>query len=317
MTLPLSYTIASDLRESLRHIDDLRTKVLTTALSPGDEHAFRWEADVARIQGTLALANIKLSRKDIAKTLADRPKHASLLVHGIKHAMDWLGDAWVASSKTVGPSALEELISFVAVGPLSSSKRMIAPSSKPVRQLLEFLENQTEHPVVRAGIALGILSGTIAPPEDPGVAARLLASLFLAKDGLGLRGMSSPEYQWAKESSSYHVALSTIAIEGNLNHWLLFFTQSVEANTANVATEIAIPHRRAGIQLWNLNDRQRAILHLLDDPEVSITNKTVQNRFRVSQITASRDLAKLVTASLLIPHGKGRSVSYTGGLFLG
>lgn len=315
--IPLSYTMSSDLRESLRHIDDLRTKVLTTALSPGNEHAFRWEATLARIQGTLALANIKLSRKDIAKTLATMPKRESSLVHGIKHAMDWLGDAWVASSKTVGPSALEGLISFVAVGPLSSSKRTFSSTSQPVRQLLEFLENQTEHPVVRAGIALGILSGFIAPPEDPGVAARLIASLFLAKDGYGLRGMGAPEHQWANESSSYHVALSTVAIEGNLNHWLLFFTQSVEANTANVASEIATPRRGSPSQLWALNDRQRAILHLLDDPEVSITNKTVQKRFRVSQITASRDLAKLVTASILIPHGKGRSVSYTGRLFLG
>ncbi len=44
---------------------------------------------------------------------------------------------------------------------------------------------------------------------------------------------------------------------------------------------------------------------------MTITNKKVQKLFKVSQITASRDLAKLASVGLLFTHGKGRSVYYT------
>ena len=51
---------------------------------------------------------------------------------------------------------------------------------------------------------------------------------------------------------------------------------------------------------WDLNERQKVILGILDQPGVSITNKTVQKRFKISQITASRDLSKLAILGLLL-----------------
>lgn len=63
--------------------------------------------------------------------------------------------------------------------------------------------------------------------------------------------------------------------------------------------------------LWKLNDRQKKILDIMENPELKITNKIVQKQFGISQITASRDLAKMVNLGVLLPHGKGRSVFYT------
>jgi len=62
---------------------------------------------------------------------------------------------------------------------------------------------------------------------------------------------------------------------------------------------------------WKLNGRQQSILSVLENPGEKITNKDVQKKFGVSQITASRDLSHLTTLGLLLAHGKGRSVYYT------
>lgn len=62
---------------------------------------------------------------------------------------------------------------------------------------------------------------------------------------------------------------------------------------------------------FELNDRQKSILNMLDQPTASITNRLTQKAYKVSQITASRDLAKLTTLGFLFSHGKGRSVYYT------
>jgi Fic family protein len=50
---------------------------------------------------------------------------------------------------------------------------------------------------------------------------------------------------------------------------------------------------------------------IVDRPGTRITNKMVQKHFKVSQITASRELAKLATLGLIISIGKGRSIYYT------
>jgi predicted HTH transcriptional regulator len=62
---------------------------------------------------------------------------------------------------------------------------------------------------------------------------------------------------------------------------------------------------------YQLSLRQKQILSLAEPPNTLVSNKLVQDTFRISQITASRDLAKLASLGLLIPHGHGRSTSYS------
>lgn len=311
--LPLSYTVSVDLRERLRIIDILRLRILTKPLAPSVEHGLRWDATILRIQGSLALANIKIGRKDIAKTIYASSKINTSVALGYKRALDCIRDRWAGTSDALGTSAVETFTDTVYVGVFARYKKTLHPTQPSIRQLLTYLENQTEHPVVRAGIALGMLSGRIFPPEDPGLIARLVACAFLAKDGYDLRGMATPEHQWAHEAASYNLALGTIRTGGNLNDWLLYVAQSIETDYTKRAEYISstTPLRRSPVT-FRINERQRAILHLLDNPEMSITNKMVQKRFHISQITASRDLSKLTSLALVAAHGKGRSVSYTG-----
>ena len=60
-----------------------------------------------------------------------------------------------------------------------------------------------------------------------------------------------------------------------------------------------------------LNERQKKILAHLDEPGSSINNRSLQKMTGISQMTAARDLSKLVEHGLIISHGKGRGVVYT------
>jgi Fic family protein len=254
-----------------------------------------------------------MGHKDIAKTmLAPTKKINTSVALGYKQALDDIQDRWVGNSDVLETSTVKKYTDMAYVGVFARYKDTLRPTQPSIRQLLNYLENQTEHPVVHAGIALGMLSGMILPPEDPGLIARLVACAFLAKDGYDLRGMGTPEYQWAHDAVSYVTALRTIRTQGNLNHWLLYVAQSIETDYTKRAEYISSTLWRRSPVDFRLNERQRAILHLLDNPELSITNKMVQKRFHISQITASRDLSRLSVLSLIAVHGKGRSVSYTG-----
>ena len=83
-------------------------------------------------------------------------------------------------------------------------------------------------------------------------------------------------------------------------------TQLEKVTYSNLSSEDYLPN-----SFWQLNDRQKSILGFLENPDATITNKRVRSLFKISQITASRDLTKLANLGLLFAHGKGRSVFYT------
>ena len=68
---------------------------------------------------------------------------------------------------------------------------------------------------------------------------------------------------------------------------------------------------RLPISFFDLTERQKEIVRLSAHPEATLTNASLQKRFSVSQITASRDLARLTGLGLLFAHGRGRSIYYT------
>lgn len=309
--LPLSYTASTDLLELLHQIDTLRATILLAPIAARKEYLLRWRAQVMSVYGSMALAGIKLKPKDIEHILAQEGKIKAPVLFGYHHAQRWIEDTWIGSAQEITPKTLETLRDMVYVGPLASRRRTFGSIPKSTQQLLSFITSQTDHPVVAAGIAMGTLTSAILPPDDPGLLPRLVGRVFLARAGYSLRGTTAIESQWAREAAQYDIALSTISIHKNLNHWLLFFAQSVAAHFETCRHNLHPDSPSTSPRAPLLTRRQWEILHMIDNPEVSITNKHVQKRCRVSQITASRDLTRLTALGLLLSHGKGRSVSYT------
>ena len=95
--------------------------------------------------------------------------------------------------------------------------------------------------------------------------------------------------------------------------WLEYFTfcaMSALEKALEVAKNLRFQEELPA-SFWKLNTRQKQILEALEKPDEKVTNKEVQKVFKVSQITASRDLTHMANLGLLLAHGKGRSVFYT------
>ncbi len=314
--LPLAYTESVELKEQIREIDRLRQQILCIPLSPAMECKYRWEAKTTRIYSSLALSHTLLSRGQVAKILASQTKHIPTEYRdalAYKKALDYIEETWTASTKPVTFATVRTLAEIALTSPIDLIDRAFESAQPTIKTLLEYLENQTDHPIIQAGIALCLLSNSATIPSDPGVIARLTSSMFLAKYGYDIRGLLTVEKHWLSNESSYTLAIESFQKQGNLNHWLMFYVQAMKDNLQERFNDIADSkiHPDFPARFWELNERQKAVLQHLTDPTTSMTNKKVQHLFGVSQITASRDLAKLNTLGLLFPHGKGRSISYT------
>jgi len=125
--------------------------------------------------------------------------------------------------------------------------------------------------------------------------------------------MISFEEFYRRDIVTFKRMLDLSKIQGNLTLWLEYFAFCLMHSLEKTADIVKNQKFQEDLpaSFWKLNGRQRQILETLDQPGVKITNKDVQKAHGISQITASRDLARLTNLGLLLAHGKGRSVYYT------
>ena len=142
----------------------------------------------------------------------------------------------------------------------------------------------------------------------------LASLLFLYKYGCDFRGFLAYETEWAQEENNYKENKKRALSAGNFTLWLEYFAGCILKQADSLVQSIEKPKTQTldlRTSFWELNERQKSILNYLDSPLGTITNRQIQKRFKTSQITASRDLAKLTNLRYLFSHGKGRSVYYT------
>jgi hypothetical protein len=308
--LSFSYTISLQLRETLNTINRLRTQILALPLAPKTETKLAWEGLAIRTWATLSLAGYTVPKHEVATILANpvKPTRAVSTILGVRRAYDFIHTQWRANPRPVSMPALETLfgLSYPAKPGIFSS------IESSIKELLSYLDAQEEHPVIQASIAhMHIL--TIPELPEPGLFARLVHYMFLAKYGFDIRGWVTPERVWQADRVTYTRLVDAYRRDHTLTRWLEYMAQSMQTNLETLAADISESrfHIEYPPSFWELSDRQKEILTLMDSPEASITNRQVHKRFHVSQITASRDLAKLTSLGLLYPHGKGRAVYYT------
>jgi hypothetical protein len=314
--LPLAYTESFDLKEQLHQIETLRAHLLTIPLSPKTEMKFRWEARATRIHSSLTLAHTLFSRGQIVKILGSHTKHIPSDyrdVLSLDGAITFIDENWTASGKPVSVATVSTIAALVLPNPKDAIERSVTSVEQEIRTTLEYLENQNDHPVIQAGIALCLFSTAAAMNLDSGIVARCIAGIFFAKFGYNCRGLLTVEKNWVAAGDEYDLALASHHKDGNLNRWLSFFVRSIGDNLKERIEDLSDSkfHQEFPASFWELSDRQKTIVRYLEEPTNSITNMKVQTMFGVSQITASRDLSKLTTLGLITSHGKGRSISYT------
>lgn len=308
--LSFDYTIDLQIEDTLKSIDRIRSHILTLALSSMMERKFQWEGTTIRTWATLALAGREAPKHHVAAILAHpaKPNASARTIYAVRSAYDYIHESWRANPKPVSLAALETI--FTALAPEKSSQ--FSKIEQDLKDLLTFLDTERAHPVVQASIAhIHIL--TLPGEAELGLFARMVHYLLLAKYGYDLRGFATPERVWQEDVRTYVRLTDTYAGNRHMTQWLAFMAESMRRTLESLAGDIEVSrfHIEFPQSFWQLSDRQKDIMTHLEPPGAAVTNKKVQKRFRVSQITASRDLSRLATLGLIYPHGKGRSIYYT------
>lgn len=295
--LPASYTLSSSLKKSLTEIDRLYQTILTTPVSPKTENLLRWDTTLAHLSGWASLSDQPLTPAQLQDIVTRvHTKRTSPLVAKIidyKMALNYIRERWCANPATVTFDTVKELSVILGV----------QHGSQPeIESLLTHLQTGILHPVIQS--AMTHLS------FYPNRLCYLLSLLFLAKSGYDLRGWLSLEDYWNSHKDQYLKTLQPTANSSNAL-WLDYYCQAMASQMASLKSNlISLSISPGPTASKHLTDRQKTILNHLNTPESSITNRQVQALFKVSQITASRELARLSSSGLLIPHGSGRSTSY-------
>lgn len=313
--ISLSYTITPFLKEHLKTIETLRRSILLTPLSPSLELTFVWHATVDRLWGTLNLSGLKVTKKLIVETLASPKKRPTALEDTIlatKRVFDVIRHDWTGNAKPITQADVEEAATLLFPQHPAQILRDIDGKSRDLGRILSYLEVKPEHPVLAASMLhYGLLADPLSPLED-GRLARLLSGLVLAKSGYNVRSMIAPEAVLSETPQAYARSLASALRAPTITSWLEYYSKIILTAMERVADNVQKGSSQTPLEkVFSLNDRQKNILSLLENPATTVTNRAVSKRFRISQITASRDLAKLSSLGLLYPHGKGRSVYYT------
>ncbi len=313
--LTLAYTVSPELRNNLNTFETLRKDILLTMLSPKLELQLRFRATCERIHLFLGMREDKtISLKQVVSIVSGESKRVDPTVLKdvlyYKRAYDSIRETWLVSDKLVQVKHVEE----IATGIFGRYSHTVFSSQKEnLKSLLTYLQARSEHPLITAGLAYSQLLQLGIFEESTPFVATLLAYLFLYKDGYDLRGLLVLEKFLFGKFPGMKERVDAIAHQESSNDFLFYFVQEVVQMTTDVFEQMKVEKGVSVVpsHIVDLNERQKAILTLLEVPEAVITNKKVQREFHISQITSSRDLAKLVNLGLLFPHGKGRSVYYT------
>lgn len=306
----ITYNISPVLRDSLNRIEQIRQKILTTPLSPLIELRLKWEAMIDRIYWSMALREKTISRNEIVKILTKHGKREikeeEKLVLKYKNGMDYIAQNWLASSDPVSPKTAVELHKRACEGDLNISEEKL-------KEPLNYLQANPENPVIQAA-TIYIQFASLKPfSRDNELITQLMSYLFLYKLGYDFRGLLVLEEYWKRDLGAQKDMIETTLITEGLTLWITYFSKAVISQLEKVSQNLSSPDFKLDYLpsfFWEISGRQKEILSILDEPKKTITNRDVQKLFKVSQITASRDLAKLASLGLLFSYGKGRSVKY-------
>lgn len=312
----ISFTITPITADNLNAIDALRVKILATPMPYLEERKLRWHATITHIIGSLSLSGMPVSHGQVMTYLLHPSKKPDQIEHAVlayKNILDWFAESWTANPKPISFSLLE------AFARVLLPERLVTPSLRAdehdIRHLLAYISTQSDHPVILAGVAHGLLAETAISETTHGMFTNLVRTLMFTKYGYDCRGWIALEPYCNEDKNRYYRALSSIERTGQQTAWIEYFTAmtkiAYESLESVISGKSVSPFTATPAALWQLNDRDQKLLRILESPTNRITNHDLQTLFHISQVTASRTLTRLTALGLLYTHGKGRSVYYT------
>lgn len=313
---PIAYTITPYLLRYLERLETARRYIVLYPLSPKRELGMQFHATIERVQFGLALTDehihpetIKtILANQIAFTIQKRENHKDKMQYDIlryKKSLDFIKRDWRLSSQSISDSTLLDLYS------LSGDPEVKIPE-RELHDIVQYLHASADNPFTQAALAKLQIRRLLPESTYTELFSTMASYLFLYQSGMDCRDLLVLEKPWANERKFYEGYYTTAIAKPNVTGWLEYFIKTVclqlELTYQSLTqSQTKIEEEKIG----RLNERQKVIMSLLEDPQAIITNRTIQKVFHISAITSSRDLAKLTMLGLLIQQGKGRSVRYT------
>lgn len=294
----------------MQKIDELHKRILLLVLTPEKELRFRWLATVERIFWSLALSETPLNKNEITKLLKNpqkkqlSPLQQEALTY--KKGLDYIARDWLGLQEPV----LAKNVLFLQQIACSGRLRV---SQESLKSCLLYFQNSSEHPIIQAGLVYFQILSLSPFTKDNDKLSRLLSYLFLYKTGFHCREFLVLEECFKRNFVDYQEVFRQAMQAGTQTLWLEYFAKALQSILEKALEDIAISKTSLELptSIFKLNERQKEILTILENPDITITNRQIQKLLKTSAITASRDLAKLTGLKLLFTHGKGRSVYYT------
>lgn len=294
--ITFSYTISPELKFEIEKIEKLRSSILLELIEPSKELQMRWEANLDRATHISRTTNNKLKRVEVERTKSGKDY---ITVYS------WIYHSWRLNPQKIQLNDVKKVFSFY-----HEASSLNEPE---IKNMLDFTQVKPEHPVVQAGIVLALMLETYDQSQNILKHTLPISSIFLFKQGFDFRGMLDVEEYISNDRSRFLQLLKNAYKDGNLSKFLEYFAEAVSITAEKALRRVKNSEIKSDIpsSYFLLTERQKEIMSLFDKPTAKISNKTVQKKFGVSQITASRDLARLHNLGLIFSAGKGRSVYYT------
>lgn len=312
---PIAYTISPYLLRYLDRLETIRQQVILFPLSPKRELTLQFQTTIDRIHFGLSLTEEHAHPDAIKAILAnqivfaiqkktDYKDHLQNTILRYKQALDYIKRDWRLSTERITIETIMHLYSL-------TGNSHIKISEKKVQDILSYLQTST-NAFTQAALAKLLFRNILQETTNTELFSTMSSYLFLYQSGMETRGVLLLEKHWALERKLFEGYYTTATTGTNVTGWIEYFVKTLciqlEATYQVLAQQ---SEKREEETIGELNERQKVIMTLLDDPQAIVTNRTVQKIFHISPITASRDLAKLTMLGLLIQQGKGRSVRYT------
>jgi hypothetical protein len=316
--LPIAYTISPYLIRYLEKIELLRRQIILAPLPQSRELSLQFTATIDRLHFGLLFVDQKLQAETIKTVLGNQivfamqkdPQSRSMIQTTIlryKQSLDYIKKDWLLNDQAITLQTLLHLYEMTA-------ETKLPVPEKRLQEILTYLDSSEDNAFIRSAIAKLQIRNLLPINEENEHFSTLCSYLFLYKSGMDCRGLLVLEKAWMQEKPIFLGHYQTAISKPNITSWLEYYVKILSVHLEKTLEELSqtTSHKEQVDQaIGKLNERQKTIMTLLDDPKAVITNRTVQKIFHISQITASRDLAKLTTLGLLYTHGKGRSVRYT------
>lgn len=306
--LQLIYSKTSNLLQSIKTIDSLRVSTLSTPLTLYKEIELQWDTLLERIRYAHLMKGRAYTPQQINTFLTHEVKVSDQVQTAriYRTAFNYLHTQWLGNTEQVTKDDVLDLLELLKL-PEGAANR------SDLERALEYLQVTPEHPVIQSGIIHAAIPLIFFDAEYL-LLAKFLSYLFLYKQGYDFRRLLVLEEHLFNTQEQYARFITNIRRQYSLTDWLDYYITIVKNSAASVNAKITYKketENNDAKSLLILSERQKKILGLFDEPTTRMTNRDIQKKFKVSQITASRDLAKLAALGLLFTSGKGRSVYYT------